>query len=96
MDEKLQKLKISSSLEMNLRRYKKKRTKSVAQNNELAIIPPLESDSTFEIGRVIPGPSTRTQNQAATEPSSRQDPHDREDTDLEDRLRTLLGDSYFS
>ena len=98
MDEKLSKLKISSSLEMNLRRYKKKRSKSSSQSVESIHIPVIEPESTFEIGRSVPGPVDRIQPRMVLPSGNNdrpEDPMEREDMDLEERLRSLLNDGLF-
>ena len=106
LDEKLDTLKISTSLEMNLRRFKRKKSKSTSSANPV-VLEPEEQESTFEIGRkakraIQDRPSTsgsiHIRELTNSEPSVGtiipDQQLDQEDSDLENRLRALLGGSY--
>ena len=102
LDEKLDKLKISANLEMGLRRFKRKKSKTNV-NPASKVSESKEVDSTFEIGRrtLQNIPSTSASGiqirDITSEPSDILSPDqqlDREDLDLEDRLRALLGETF--
>lgn len=95
MDVKIEKLKMSSALEMNIRRFRKKRSKS---GNEETVEP---VESTFEINRpsennqLVPVESSVLEIDIPEPSSSSQSAFEKEDEDLERKLKSILDEAFF-